>query len=521
MFILSICILSEPVSLSILFPFVYFMVKDFEVASNDATVGYYVGVLASIFSLAQFVTSALWGLVSDRYGRKPVLLMGLLGNTATMLTFGASKSYPMAIVSRMLCGFLNANLGAAKCVLGEISDDTNQDFAFAVFGLAWGLGGIFGPMVGGLLSNPAKQYPELFGSVQLLIDFPYLLPCLVAAFVSMVGFVCTLLFLDETHPAYRRRYRAAATDDELRIATSQIDEESPLLRSSDSTLYSNSLDATNVLKLDDHLQVKHPDSFLSESDSISSSASIRSSRASESTLSAKGPDSSSLSLGPAAYHAVTGYALVTLHTTLFDEIFALFAVQPSSRGGLLLTSAQLGTVLGIVGVFELLVQLIAYPLVARRVSLMRMYIGALFVYPLAYVAFPSVALVLREGIPGAWDWAVLLGALLVRLVCSVFCFTPIMVMVNNSAPSNCLGRVNGLGQTAAAAVRGIGPAIGTMIFAWSTAEARPFPINSALIWLVLAALAGMQLAHASYLPVSLNFKFRHPRPRPTSQASGS
>lgn len=122
---------------------------------------------ASSFFFAQFCTSIFWGYMSDRYGRRPILLLGLIGSTIASLFFGLSKSLAWAIVSRSMCGLLNGmthrmffsfvllktnlqifiplqhhigNVGVAKSMLGEIADPSNQSQAFGVFGFAWGIG---------------------------------------------------------------------------------------------------------------------------------------------------------------------------------------------------------------------------------------------------------------------------------------------------------------------------------------------------------------------------------------------
>ncbi|KAI9155917.1 hypothetical protein H9P43_009027 [Blastocladiella emersonii ATCC 22665] len=496
MVVLSICILSEPVSLSILFPFVYFMVRDFGVVDDEAQLGYYVGLLASVFSLAQFCTSVFWGWASDRVGRKPVLLIGLLGNTATMLAFGTSTSFRAALICRALCGILNANIGVVKCVLGEICDESNQDLGFSVFGLAWGVGGIIGPMIGGLLANPVTTFPELFAGNAFLTRFPYFFPCAVSAIVSMAGCIAGFAFLEETGPGRRPRAAVPARVDAPSLSHAGAeDETSPLLRSSQSTM------VTETRTADHGCPKALMDSPPSTDDEVPVSATYD-----------PAPNVAAeheAGLGWASYHAVAGYALVALHTTLFDEVFALFAVQPYSRGGLVLTSAQVGASLAVMGGLELLLQLGAYPRFAAHVaSLRKLYRRGLVAYPAAYLAFPVVAWLVGGGAMDAARWAALLVAQSARLACSVFVFTPVMTMINNSAHPEHLGRVNGLGQTAAAAVRGIGPAVGTMMYAWSTSAPRPFPINHVLVWIVLAALTAVQLVHSRYLPASLDSKKR-------------
>jgi MFS family permease len=91
------------------------------------------------------VTIVLWSIIlrhndhenirtSDKIGRRPVLLIGLIGNTITILAFGQSHTLTWAIASRAACGFLNGNIGVAKSVMGEITDATNQAKGFSIFG---------------------------------------------------------------------------------------------------------------------------------------------------------------------------------------------------------------------------------------------------------------------------------------------------------------------------------------------------------------------------------------------------
>ncbi|KAF9122271.1 hypothetical protein BGW39_009869 [Mortierella sp. 14UC] len=136
--------------------------------------------------------------MSDRYGRRPILLLGLCGSTIASIFFGLSKSLAWAIISRSMCGLLNGNVGVAKSMLGEIADSTNQSQAFSIFGFAWGIGMIVGPVLGGYLANPAKNFPEIFGDWEFFIEYPYFLPCFVAATGSVVGFTVGYFFLKET-----------------------------------------------------------------------------------------------------------------------------------------------------------------------------------------------------------------------------------------------------------------------------------------------------------------------------------
>lgn len=174
------------------------MVKDFHYIEKEENIGYYIGFISAAFGFAQLTSGMFWGWLSDRIGRRPVLLLGLVASSISLVAFGFSKSLAWAICTRFMCGFLNGNTGVAKCVLGEISDKTNKARAFTTMGISNGIGNMIGPALGGLLSHPAKNYPSLFGKCNLLITFPYLLPCICSASISMIGFISGLFFLPET-----------------------------------------------------------------------------------------------------------------------------------------------------------------------------------------------------------------------------------------------------------------------------------------------------------------------------------
>jgi MFS family permease len=103
-----------------------------------------------------------WGSLSDRFGRRPILLLGLLGNLSTIILFGFSETFVWTIAARAANGLLNGNIGVAKSYLLEVSDDTNSAKAFGVLGVTWGVGVMIGPVIGGYLSNPVDKHPHIF-----------------------------------------------------------------------------------------------------------------------------------------------------------------------------------------------------------------------------------------------------------------------------------------------------------------------------------------------------------------------
>lgn len=83
------------------------MIKSFNITSDDRQIAMYAGMVTSAFAFAEFSTGVLWGKLSDRIGRKPVLLTGLAGTGISMLVFGFAPSLPVALLGRALGGVLN------------------------------------------------------------------------------------------------------------------------------------------------------------------------------------------------------------------------------------------------------------------------------------------------------------------------------------------------------------------------------------------------------------------------------
>lgn len=188
--ILAVISLSEQTALNSISPYLPQMTSSFsEVDSSQ--VGFYVGIIASAFALAQFSTNFFWGWLSDRIGRKPVILTGTVLTSACFLAFGFCKTLGQAVAVQLLMGLVNGNQGVVSTCLGEITDRSNQSRAFVYLPVVYGLGGITGPILGGLLVSKGSFSPEKD-------PYPYLVPNIVAAAVLFVDLILTMAFLEES-----------------------------------------------------------------------------------------------------------------------------------------------------------------------------------------------------------------------------------------------------------------------------------------------------------------------------------
>ena len=90
-----------------IFPYVYYMVLSFDITSDTRKIAVYVGMVTSAFAFAEFSSGVIWGRISDRTGRKPVLIAGLAGTALSMMVFGLAPNLPVALLGRALGGLLN------------------------------------------------------------------------------------------------------------------------------------------------------------------------------------------------------------------------------------------------------------------------------------------------------------------------------------------------------------------------------------------------------------------------------
>ncbi|GAA5836172.1 hypothetical protein JCM3766R1_001984 [Sporobolomyces carnicolor] len=189
MIVLCVALFGEFLSASISSPFLFFMVESFGVGKDgggESAVSLWSGVVAAAFFLSQFLTALLWVSVANKHGRRVVLFASLVGNGLTVMLFGASKNLGSAITTRLALGLFNGAVGVARSAVTDVTDDTNRPLAYTLVGLLWGLGGIVGSVLGGVLESPTEKY-AFFADSKLFAEYPYLLPCLVAGSVTLFG----------------------------------------------------------------------------------------------------------------------------------------------------------------------------------------------------------------------------------------------------------------------------------------------------------------------------------------------
>jgi MFS family permease len=160
---------------------------------DSSKIGLYVGTIASSFALAQFATNFFWGWLSDRIGRKPVVMLGTVLTAACFVAFGFCRTLWQAVLVQALMGLVNGNQGVVSTCLGEITDRSNQSRAFVYLPVLYGIGGITGPAIGGLLVTQKNPFHK--GEKN---PYPYLFPNLFSAAILLIDLIITAFFLEES-----------------------------------------------------------------------------------------------------------------------------------------------------------------------------------------------------------------------------------------------------------------------------------------------------------------------------------
>ncbi|XP_038689030.1 protein ZINC INDUCED FACILITATOR-LIKE 1-like isoform X2 [Tripterygium wilfordii] len=313
LFSISVIVLCTALPVSSLFPFLYFMIRDFGIAKREEDIGYYAGYVGSSFMVGRALTSVLWGVVADHYGRKPVIIMGTMAVVTFNTLFGLSVNCGMAICTRFLLGSFNGLLGPIKAYAIEILREEHQALGLSTVSAAWAVGLIIGPALGGFLAQPAEKYPNIFSKESLFGRFPYFLPCLC---ISLFAFVVT-------------------------IASCWLPE----------TLHMHN---EGDILLDDSFTELEPAS-------IGCNANGEAQENEERKLISRG---SIMKNGP-LMSSIIVYCIFSLHDMAYTEIFSLWAVSPRMFGGLSYSTEDVGEVLAISGFGLLAFQLFLYPYVEK------------------------------------------------------------------------------------------------------------------------------------------------------------
>ncbi|KAE9592771.1 putative major facilitator superfamily [Lupinus albus] len=453
----------------------YFQIKDFNIAKTEANISTYAGYVGSSFMLGRALTSILWGKIADRYGRKPVLVIGVISVVIFNTLFGLSTSFWMAIIMRFLLGSLCGVLGTIRAHASELFREEHQAIGLSTITAAWGLGIIIGPALGGYLAQPVEKFPHIFLKGSFWDKFPYFLPCIViSGFAFAATFVC--IWVPET-----------------------------LHNHNDGN--NNSLDEAEALEngggTDNDKKIRKKENLFRN--------------------------------WPLML-AILVYSLYTLQDTAYHEVFSLWAVSPRRLGGLNFTTNKLGTVLSITGLALIIYQVCAFPFLEKalgtinitRISgvsihhilqiihylfsfnyvILLWYLIQVIVIPLTQ-SLPFIAMCSSLALSILITTASSLRMILhVSLPLSLFNYsslimtiaTGLLLIQNRAVEQYQRGEANGIAMTSMSFVSVIGPASGGALLSWSQKRIdASFLPGTHVVFFVINILSAVSLVMLAFV----------------------
>ena len=162
-------------------------------ASRFAASPIVIGLLYSAFSFAQLIFSPIWGGLSDRVGRRPIMLMSTLGASFAYVLFGFAQNLPLLFFSRLIAGVMGGNISTAQAYVADVTGPEERARGMGLLGAAFGVGFVIGPAMGALLIHPS--FLKLF---QIPMEQKFAIPGFFAALLSLTSFLLVLFKLPET-----------------------------------------------------------------------------------------------------------------------------------------------------------------------------------------------------------------------------------------------------------------------------------------------------------------------------------
>ncbi len=166
-----VTVLIDMIAIGLMVPVLPHIIGTFTHSNDEQTLAFLVVTVA--FGFANFVGSPIMGALSDRFGRRPVLLLGFTGMAISFFVTALANAYWMLVVVRLLSGFLQSNVAVANAYVADITPPQDRAKRFGLVGAMFGIGFILGPVIGGLLGAIDVRWPFFAAGSMALLNAAY------------------------------------------------------------------------------------------------------------------------------------------------------------------------------------------------------------------------------------------------------------------------------------------------------------------------------------------------------------
>lgn len=482
MTIISVCLLSESICATMLIPFVGLFVA-FMQGWKAEEAGYASGFLIGLFMLGQVISCKAWSLLSDRYGRKIGVVLGISGSALATLLFGLSSNIWICSFWRFIHGLFTGSSLISKTVIADVTDKTNEAKGFMLISLTWGIGLLFGPAIGGFLYDPAhSSFGQAIGVSEtgFMSRYPAFLPSLFTSIYNVVASAIAIIFLEESNPQAKPMISGLPT----------------VVREKIGWLF-------------EYLQPKIPTA-------TTEVTIVDLPRASKS--SPVGGTSEASPSQSSTVHRTFGFKqafqlhltrdvlvvsmLISASDMIYAETFPLWGIAEVKSGGLGLKADSIG-VLILVNSIPGIGANVVFP------SVLKWYNDELKFFRQTEIAYAVLSFLIAFapyfGSSGGFWFAMLIG--LIRKGWESWCWSVLMMVCAQTAPRGKVGVMYAVQQASACVVRCIVPFIGAPLFAWSIIGNHIFPFNHFLLFVLSAIplLFSYALTYRVFLPAEYEY----------------
>ncbi|KAJ6253215.1 protein zinc induced facilitator-like 1 [Anaeramoeba flamelloides] len=481
-FLVMFSIFIDGISGSQMIPYLPFLVGSFSFIKTKDEIGYYAGWIFSAYFFAKMFSAYIYADLSDRIGRKPIIVFGNFFRGVTTLMFGFALNYTWSIVWMGLIGLLGGSIGVPKAMMSEICDDDNLSRCMSFIGAGWHSGAIFGAMIGGYASEPNVKKGSLFDK------YPYLLPNLIAFITSFIGFILVVMKLNETLEN-RKSICGKKKKKEKKVISSDSDEKE--LINIDNSDLDNGISEQFENSNDDKKEKQNivTKTILKKPEPVID----------------KEKDSSffrHLKEHKYIFSIVLLYGFLGIIYKWYDMVVSISVILEPSKGGLNFVAKDIGNGNLSSSISYLAVQILFYPYLAQRVTPMNIYRICSVLSSILFILFPFIHLTYNVG-KGLYYTLFLISFTVRSILCS-FGMTSTFILVNKAGPMEMNSRINGLAQVTVAILRALGPSIGGSLFSWSVTTKRKFPFGHHFSYFILALLPLCALLVTYTIPKRFN-----------------